>query len=243
MNEWESLAIVLVLCATLSILTFRFGLLTRSGAIASFVVGMIIGGLGSIAWLFTLIVFTFLGFIVTKFKFQAKEAKGLQEGKKGERTYKNILANGLVPVLVAIVSFATGNQDDLLAGVVYLSAISVAAADTTASELGVLSPDTYLITNLKRVPPGTDGGVSVYGTLCCILASVFATLVGWLVMFPNDLVNPFILIPMTMGVFGCMVDSLIGATLERKGHVTKLGNNILSMLAGTVLGFGLILLL
>ncbi len=62
-------------------------------------------------------------------------------------------------------------------------------------------------------------------------------------MFPNDLLNPIVLVPMTMGVFGCMVDSLIGATLERGGHVTKLGNNILSMLAGTVLGLGLILLI
>ncbi len=158
MNGSESLLIVLVLCTTLSLLTLRFGLLTRSGAVASFVVGMIIGGLGSIAWLLTLIVFTFMGFLVTKFKFKAKEIQGVQEGKKGERTHKNIIANGLVPVLVVVISFLTGEQNSMLAGVAFLSAISVAAADTTASELGVLSPRTYLITTLERVPPGTDGG-------------------------------------------------------------------------------------
>ena len=89
---------------------------------------------------------------------QSEGDQGVQEGKKGERTHKNIIANGLVPVLVVVISFLTGEQNSMLAGVAFLSAISVAAADTTASELGVLSPRTYLITTLERVPPGTDGG-------------------------------------------------------------------------------------
>jgi uncharacterized membrane protein len=38
-----------------------------------------------------------------------------------------------------------------------------------------------------------------------------------------------------MGVAGCFIDSVIGATLETKGWVTKLGNNIVSMALGALL--------
>lgn len=231
MLSLESLAIVLVLCAVLSLLSYWFGLLTLSGSIASFLVGIIIGGLGSIGWLLTLIVFTFMGFFVTKFRFQTKETKGLQEGKKGERTYRNVLANGLVPAAVAVISFLLGGQETALASIAYISSIAVAAADTTASELGVLSDRAYLITTGKRVPPGTDGGVSVLGTSWCIVASIAASYTGWLFAF-QQLFDPLLIIPVVMGVAGCMMDSLIGATLERRGMVGKLQNNILSMAFG-----------
>jgi uncharacterized protein (TIGR00297 family) len=242
MVSLESLAIVVVLCTVLSVLSFRFGLLTKSGAAASFVVGMAIGGLGSIGWLLTLIVFTFMGFAVTKFRFQIKESKGLQEGKKGERTYRNVLANGLVPALVAVIAFATGNQDSTLAVIAYISSVAVAAADTTASELGVLSDRAYLITTGERVAPGTDGGVSLNGTLWCIVASLIASYTGWLVIIHQPL-DLLFLIPSVMGVAGCMVDSLIGATLERRGLVGKLHVNFLSMAFGSVAAVAVYLLI
>lgn len=238
----ESLAIVVVLCTVLSVLSFRFGLLTKSGATASFIVGMAIGGLGSIGWLLTLIVFTFMGFAVTKFRFQIKESKGLQEGKKGERTYRNVLANGMVPALVAVVAFATNTQDSVLAAIAYISSVAVAAADTTASELGVLSDRTYLITTGERVTPGTDGGVSLNGTLWCIVASVIASYTGWLVIVHRPF-DALFLIPAVMGVAGCMVDSFIGATLERRGLVGKLHVNAVSMAFGSVAAVAVYLLL
>ena len=235
MIDLESLAIVFLLCIVLAILSYQFGLLTASGAVSSFAVGMIIGGLGSIGWLVTLIVFTFMGFFVTKFRFQLKEKRGLQEGKKGERTYRNVLANGLIPTIVAVLAFTLGEQDAELAGLAFISAISVAASDTAASELGVLSPKAYLITTGRRVPPGTDGGVSALGTASCILAAAVASLTGWIIIFPHNILDPLLLIPVTMGVTGCMIDSVIGATLERRGYVTKLGNNMISMAIGALL--------
>jgi uncharacterized protein (TIGR00297 family) len=225
----------LVLCTVLSVLCVRLGLLTISGGIASFAVGLIIGGLGSVGWLVTLILFTFLGFIVTKYRFQIKESKGLQEGKRGERTYRNVLANGLVPVIIAIVSFLMGAQGTVVAAVAFISAVAVAAADTTASELGVLSERTYLITTGARVPTGTDGGISLMGTVWCAIASLCASYIGWLVIVQQPF-DPLFLIPTSMGVVGCMVDSLIGATLERKGIVGKLHVNMISMGVGAVAG-------
>lgn len=235
MLEPGSLVLVLILCAMLSVLSYWFGLLSISGAVASFAVGIIIGGFGSVGWLITLIAFAFLGFFVTKFRFQAKKKLNVQEGTRGERTYRNVLANGLVPALVAIVSFALGMQGSEVAAIAFISSVAVAAADTTASELGVLSSNTYLITTGQRVAAGTDGGVSAAGTASCIIAAAVASIVGWLAIFQSSPLEPLIIVPTAMGVAGCMLDSVVGATLERRGMVTKLGNNMMTMAAGSAL--------
>lgn len=235
MIDLGNLALVLALCAVLSVLSYWFGLLNGSGAASSFAVGAIIGGLGSIGWLVTLLAFTFLGFFVTKFRFQAKKMLNVQEGTKGERTYRNVLANGLVPAAVAVISFALGQQGSEIAGIAFISSVAVAAADTTASELGVLSKNVYLITTGRKVRPGTDGGISAIGTASCIAASAMASLVGWLAIFWSNPFDPVIAIPLAMGVTGCMLDSVVGATLERNGKVTKLGNNMMTMGLGAML--------
>jgi uncharacterized protein (TIGR00297 family) len=237
MTSLESLLLVLLLCGLLAVLSYRLGLLTPSGSLASFAVGVLIGYLGSITWLVLLIVFALSGFVVTKYKFELKARNGLQEGKKGERTYKNVIANGLVPTAIAVVFFAAGEQSSPLANLTYLCAISVAASDTIASELGVLSPKVRLITTMRPVPPGTNGGISAFGTLWAFLGAIFASILGWMVLFPGALPDLRIFVPVIFGFLGCNIDSLIGATWETKGHVDKLGTNILSMLIGSLLGY------
>jgi len=236
MSFVENLAIVLALCALLSLISYNFGLLTPSGSAASFIMGVVIGVFGSINWLIMLIAFALAGFVVTRYKIDVKMKNGLQEGKKGERTYKNVFANAFVPAMIAVISYAAGMQDQPIAVLAYLCSISVAAADTIASELGVLSPHVRLITNFKKVPAGTDGGISTYGTFWAILAAVFCSLAGWIVLFPGSAIDARVFVPMVMGVFGCMVDSLIGATFETWKIVDKLGNNVSSMAIGSVVG-------
>ena len=235
MIDWVSLAIVLLLCLVLAILSYWFGLLTASGSISAFALGIIIGGMGSINWLLILIFFTIAGFLVTRYKLQEKINKGLQEGKRGERTYKNVLANGLIPALIATVAWIMGVPQETIPAIVFLSSISVAASDTVASEIGILSDRTKLITNLKDVPPGTNGGVSTYGTIWALLGAIGASVFGWILLFPENLIDPLILVPIIVGFLGCNVDSLIGATLERRGYIGKLGTNMISMASGAIL--------
>jgi uncharacterized protein (TIGR00297 family) len=242
MPSYLDLVIVLLLCAVLSIISYRLRLLTLSGSIASFVVGVVIGLFGSINWLVLLIAFALVGFLVTRFRLELKVRQGLQEGRKGERTYKNVLANSLVPALVAIGAWALGEQNSMAAGIVYLTSISVAASDTIASELGVLSNRTRLITTFKPVPPGTNGGVSAYGTFWALLGAAFASLLGWVILFPGEGASIELLIPVVFGFVGCNVDSLIGATLERRGMVSKLGTNIISMAVGALAALAVLLL-
>jgi hypothetical protein len=157
MSTALELLLVLTLCGILSLVSFRLGLLDASGSLASFGMGVIIGAFGSINWLIMLIAFALAGFIVTRYKFELKASRGVQEGAKGERNYLNVVANGLVPAAIAVISFALGEKGTPLASLVYLCAIAEAASDTIASELGVLSPRVWLITTFRPVPPGTNG--------------------------------------------------------------------------------------
>ncbi len=237
MIDLGSLAIVLVLCASLSFMSWRFRLLTADGATAAFAAGFIIGGLGSLSWLVILIIFTLLGFAVTRYKIRLKMKRKLQEGKRGERTYRNVLANGLVPAIIAIVYWLSGSPDDPLFHIVFLSSLSTAAADTIASELGILDSRVWLITSFEKVEPGTNGGISILGTIWAAAASLVTALIGWLIIYPCSPLSSLLLIPVAMGFIGCMADSVIGATLERRGAMTKLGTNIASMGIGSIIGF------
>ena len=238
---WD-LAIVFVLCGLLSVLSFRFRLLTTSGSLSAFILGMFIGVLGSIGWLLILVIFTVFGFAVTRYKIRQKMSGGLQEGMKGERDHRNVLANGLVPAIIAIASFASGAQGEVISGAVYLSAIGVAASDTVASEMGVLSHEARLITTGEPVEPGTNGGISAYGTAWAFLGALVSSVVGWAILFPSNLMDARLLVPVVIGFIGCNIDSLIGATLERKGMVGKLGNNIASMAIGSLIALPLLLM-
>jgi len=229
MQSLLDLGIILLLCAVLSLISYQLRLLTFNGSLASFLIGVIIGYFGSINWLIILIAFALSGFVVTKFKFELKKKNGVQEGKKGERTWKNVVANSLIPVLIAVGAWLLGQQGSAAADLIYLTSVSVAASDTIASELGVLSNRTFLITNMRRVPVGTDGGVSAYGTIWAFIGAAFASSLGWLLLFPWGTIDTRLLIPILMGFVGCNIDSLIGATLERKGITSKLSTNLLSM--------------
>ena len=224
------ISFILALC--LSLITYKFGLLTKSGCIASFIIGFGIGALGSVWWLALLIVFAIAGFAATLTGLSKKREKGLQEGKNGERNYRNILGVAVPPMLIAILNQVfPGHEWEF--SVAYIATIAVAAADTVGSELGVKDPRVWLITNFKRVEPGVDGGVSVKGTLLSAAASLFVSVIGYLfIMHTLDL---WVVVPAVCGLIGCIADSYVGATLETWGCVDKYGNNCITGLLGGIL--------
>ncbi|OQS01266.1 hypothetical protein ACHHYP_01503 [Achlya hypogyna] len=95
------------------------------------------------------------------------------------------------------------------------------AADTWASELGVLSPTPpVLITNwCTRVPPGTNGGISLVGTLASAAGGAFIGLLFYVYgvcFLPVATVPqwPVIVFGLVAGLIGSLVDSLLGATVQ-----------------------------
>ncbi|MEK6987373.1 MAG: DUF92 domain-containing protein [Candidatus Thermoplasmatota archaeon] len=253
LDPLQSILLSTVLCGVLSSLAYYKRVLTLDGTIAAFAVGMVIGIFGDVTWLLLLLFFLLSSFLATRYKFALKEAMGVQEGTKGERRASNVLANGVAPMAAAVLSFFDFPPfPKALSGVVFLSALAVAGADTLASEIGVLSRNAYLITNFERVPPGTDGGISALGQLCAVGAALYTALVGYFVL--SFLARPYglaqtmpettsyLIIPAVMGFVGCQIDSVIGATLERKGYGNKKTTNLIATSLGAVLGFAVLVL-
>jgi uncharacterized protein (TIGR00297 family) len=244
---------VTIFCTVLAILSYNRKVFDLSGSLAAFAVGMVIGIMGSVLWLVLLLVFLLTSFGLTKYRYDWKKAQGFQEGKKGERTWRNVAANGAIPTIVAFLSFlalATGPSSSFfskdVASFLFVSAIAVAASDTAASEIGIVDPRVYLITTLERTPRGRDGGISLTGTFVAFIAAAYTSTISYVVFAGLDkslLAGPSTLfVPMLCGFLGCQIDSLIGATLETKGKIGKLGNNFFSILAGTMIAFAIALL-
>jgi len=115
-------------------------------------------------------------FAATRYKYAFKSEIGAAEPKGGTRGFASVLANGWVPMVVALLSFENPfitTFPKSVAAVLYLTAISAAASDTIASELGVLSEKAYMITTFKRCKAGTNGGVSALGTSAALAAALY----------------------------------------------------------------------
>jgi uncharacterized protein (TIGR00297 family) len=119
-----------------------------------------------------------------------------------------------------------------------LASLCEAAADTVSSELGqVLNSRPRLLTTLRVVEPGTDGAISLGGTLAGVVAACIVALAGSAALHGNWLLFSF---SWAGGVFGLFFDSLLGATFERSGWLNNDAVNFLSTCSAAV--FALVLL-
>lgn len=228
----DSIAISLVLSLALSYLAFRQGMLTARGSVAAFAVSATIGVFGSLSWLLIILTFVLAAFLTTRFKILEKAGRGLQEGKKGERGSINVIANSLPAVVISIAGFLFGrSMPHPYFAIIFITSISAAASDTLASEIGVIDSNTRLITNLKPVTTGTDGGVSITGMLAALGGALFISLTGFLLTGWLGAPIPAwsVLLIAFLGFMGSNIDSFFGATLERRGIIGKQINNVASI--------------
>lgn len=189
---------------------------TRSGAVAGAIVCFaLFAGAGPGAFAALLTVFA-LTWTATRFGLSRKQRLGTAERGEG-RTAAQVLANIGVAATCSMLYAALGAPVLLLAMV---AALAEAAADTVSSECGqALSGNARLITTFECVPAGTDGGITLGGTLSGGLA---ATLVSAVTVFAGILPSRWLWIAALAGVLGMLIDSLLGALCERRGW---LGND------------------
>ena len=134
----------------------------RSGAVAGGVSCLLIfvgagpAGFGALAALFL------MTWISTRFGYRRKLALGLAERREGRNVWQ-VLGNLAVPALASVAYGITGNREWLIASV---AALTEAATDTVASEIGqYFGGSGRLITTWEGVPAGTDGGITISGSL------------------------------------------------------------------------------
>ncbi|MBI5458510.1 TIGR00297 family protein [Methanobacterium sp.] len=214
---WE----YVILLVIIGLITYKRKALDLLGSIFMIIMGVIIIFAAGVNWLLLIFLFLILGVAFTRYKHDYKKEIGVYEGT---RTIKNVVSNGIVAFVMA----AFGNY----AG--FIGSIATATADTMASEVGVATTP-RLITNLKKVPPGTDGGISVLGTFAGIIGAGLIGLAAYILGVYPDLVKTME-IAIIAGTFGCFVDSILGAVLEIKGYLSNEHVNLLATLAGALLG-------
>lgn len=220
----------------LGYLAYRAGIADMSGLLSATLVGVLIIAFTDVWWFLLLLTFYLLGGGFTNYKYGYKQSLGIAQGKGGARGYKNVFSNSLVAI-VASIGYTIFPHAANIFLYIYLGSVATATGDTLASEIGT----TYkgkprMITTLKEVEPGVDGGVSSLGEIAAIFGSMvialFALLVGVIEIDQYCLLGMSIIT--ISGFVGTNIDSLLGATMQKRGILSNNGVNLAATIAGGV---------
>ena len=206
--------------------------LTLPGLWHSWALGVMLwGSLGWRGWS-TCVLYMLCGSMVTKVKKAKKEALGISESaaRGGARGPENVWGSAATAAVCALTSVVCPAQATLLR-IAFVAALATKLSDTCASEIGkAFGKTTYLITTMRLVPPGTEGAVSLEGTLAgfvgSIVLSVYAVGCG--------LIGPPALIPCLLAaIIATTAESFIGAVAQDKFRL--LTNEVVNFIM-TVIG-------
>jgi len=207
------------LALTVVIIAFVVKALDLSGALAGFIVGTIVFGIGG--WWFAIPMLLF--FIVSSMlsKLSQRSAKLAEEiiAKSGRRDATQVLANGFLPTLLVITSLFIKEETAFL---LYLGGLAAATADTWATEIGLrFGKNPRAILTGKPVAPGTSGGITLAGIMGAILGAALVALAGlWSHrVFTSIEINWLAFANVAIiGVVAHFIDSLLGATVQRRNR-------------------------
>jgi uncharacterized protein (TIGR00297 family) len=188
--------------------------------------------------LLTLLAFFFFGNLVTRYKYDTKFRLGVAEAHRGMRDIQNVLGNGLSPLIFAVLfAISSEHQADMLFLLGFSGSVATATADTFSTEIGQADGIPRLITTLKHVPVGTNGGVSLPGFGAAALGAGLIAFVSLLFLGTRAVTYigaVFFIICLIAGFSGCLIDSILGATVEDRNplRLNKHHVNILATLSG-----------
>jgi uncharacterized protein (TIGR00297 family) len=218
-------------------------LLTPAGAINAWGLGVVVWG--TLGWRgYGVVMFYFLvGSAVTRIGMAQKEAAGIAEKRGGARGPENVWGSAFTAMVCAIGVAAIklgwlnpGWESLLILG--YVASFATKLSDTTASEVGkAYGKSTFLITTLKPVPRGTEGAISLEGTIAGIIGGILISLVAYslgMITFTG-------VITCTIAAFvATNIESVIGATLQ--SDLDWLSNelvNVINTIVGAVVAISI----
>lgn len=214
---WLRAIVGAVAAAVIAALARRARALSASGALAAMACGAASAAAG---WGYAALLVTYFvtSSLVTAAGRSRKEAQTAPVAEKGgERDAAQVVANGGVFCLAALATLtATPGSPAwgfLVAGA--LGALAASAADTWSTEIGVLVGGTpRSIVNRTIVRKGESGGITWAGTGGGLAGAVFVALAAAALGIEHGLP----LAPIVGGMTGTLLDSLLGATLQRRRH-------------------------
>jgi uncharacterized protein (TIGR00297 family) len=151
-----------------------------SGAIGGWFLGAILILCAGWPLYVSLLAFFVIGSAATKLGYSRKARMGLSQEEGGRRGFSHAFSNVGVAAICAIAVSRLVEVEQIT--VVYLmgiASLATAAADTTSSEIGqLIGRNAFLPLTARRVPVGTEGAVSVEGTVAGMLAGLAVAVAG-----------------------------------------------------------------
>jgi len=254
-NPWlVAIALNTILLAIAVIIPKK--LLTDAGQFHGWLLGVIIWG--CLGWQgYAVVMFYFLvGSGVTRIGKAQKEAEGIAEKRSGARGPENVWGSALTATLCAVgvwglsilgqtgdILGETGKMpvpQDLISLLLlgYAASFCTKLSDTCASEIGkAYGKRTFLITTLQPVPRGTEGAVSLEGTIAGIVGSILMALVSSAVGLIDLTGIAFCVIA---AFIATNIESVIGATIQSQfewltNEVVNFFNTFIGAIAAIVL--------
>jgi uncharacterized protein (TIGR00297 family) len=231
MPAYLSLLIVAFILALGACLSVVFKKLTPIAGVCAFLVGAGIYIGSSAGGLTVLAAFFIMATLATSHKKQQKAKLEAKPQHPERRKAGQVFANGGVAAILGVTAILLPQYHNLIA-LMIVSALSAATADTMASELGmVYGRNAINILTFKKEAKGLDGVVSLEGTLLgvagsLIIAVIYCAFTGF------D--GKTILIIIAAGTLGNLIDSVLGALLERRKVLNNNLVNTLNTLTGAL---------
>lgn len=228
--------IFILLTAAGMLLSVLYKKLTLTASLTGGLLSICIYKGGGITGVTMMASFFLIGTLATSWKTGYKQRNNLAEAGKGRRAAGQVFANAGLAAMLGIIAWLDDSYR-VAVSVLIAACFSSAAADTVSSELGnVYGKKYYNIITLKKAERGLNGVISAEGTALGLLGSIFIAFIyafhyGWSV-------NVIIII--AAGTTGNIADSVLGATLEKKGF---LGNNAVNFANTVVAGLTALVLM
>ena len=207
------------------------------GAISAVLIGTIITASYGLQAFALMAGFFLVGSTVTKLGYAKKAKMGIAQEKGGARGWRNAFANGGIPALLTLFGLLSIGEARVEYLIAYAAAVATAAADTCSSEIGkAYGKRTFLITTLRPVPAGTEGAVSVEGTLGGLFGALFIASLGVLTgLFDSEVA----LIVALAGFLGALAESVVGTVAEKRGWLDNHALNALNTAMGAAIAISI----
>ncbi len=215
----------------LSLIALKAGIADESGLMSATLIGVIIIVYTDLRFFLLILTFYILGSAVTKFRYDVKLKRGIAEQSGGARGFANVFSNSL-PALFFAMNYGVFKMN--VFALAFTSSIATALGDTMASEIGKTSNRVYMITNFKRVKPGESGGISIEGEVSALVGGLIVSFTAYALKIVD--LNSVFWVTL-IGFLGVHIDSLLGATLEKKGMLNNAGVNFMATLLSGLLAF------
>jgi len=223
-----NLLIIAPLLIAMMVICVRANKLTLPASLAAGLIGFLVYSGAKEKGILMLVALFILSVLATSHKRHIKAKYHPEVLESKGRNIWQVFANGGVAAILGSLAIIDYNHSELYI-LMMAASLASALADTLSSELGMIyGSKFYNILNLKREANGLDGVVSVEGTLIGACgAFVIAFIYGGF--------DEKCLIVAISGILGNLIDSMLGATIERKNYIGNDMVNFLNTLLASIL--------